>query len=81
MTNTLTNNNKMNTDNTPKSDNISEETSAKLLRLHIEDASRPTRQSTGTEPGYKRGDDGTVRSLLLALLIFAATAVIIWLTK
>ena len=70
----------MNTDNKPKTDNISEETSAKLLRLHIEDASRPTRQST-TEPDSQRGDDGTVRSLLLALLIFAATAVIIWLTK
>jgi hypothetical protein len=71
----------MKTDNTPKTDNISDETSAKLLRLHIEDASRLTQQSTGTEPDYKRGDDGTVRSLLLALLIFAATAVIIWLTK
>jgi len=71
----------MNTDNTPKTDNISDETSAKLLRLHIEDASRPTRQSTGTEPDYQREDNGTVRSLLLALLIFAATAVIIWLTK
>jgi len=71
----------MNTDNTPKTDNISDETSAKLLRLHIEDTSRPTRQSTGTEADYKRGDDGTVRSLLLALLIFVATAVIIWLTK
>ena len=71
----------MNTDNTPKTDNISEETSAKLLRLHIEDASRPTRQSTGTEPNHNQGDDGTVRSLLLALLIFAATAVIIWVTK
>jgi hypothetical protein len=71
----------MNTDNTPKTDNISDETSAKLLRLHIEDTSRPTRQSTGTDPDYQKGDDGTVRSLLLALLIFAATAVIIWLTK
>jgi hypothetical protein len=71
----------MNTDNTPKTDNISEETSSKLLRLHIEDASRPTRQSTGTQPDSQRGDDSTVRSLLLALLIFAATAVIIWLTK
>jgi len=71
----------MNTDNKPKTDNISDETSAKLLRLHIEDASRPTRQSTGTDPDYQRGDNGTVRSLLLALLIFAATAVIIWLTK
>jgi hypothetical protein len=70
----------MNTDNIPKTDNISEETSAKLLRLHIEDASRPTRQSTG-KPDYNRGDDGTVRSLLIALLIFAATAVIIWVTK
>jgi hypothetical protein len=71
----------MNTDNTPKTDNISDETSAKLLRLHIEDASRPIRQSTGTKSDYQKGDDGTVRSLLLALLIFAATAVIIWLTK
>ena len=71
----------MNTDNKPKTDNISDETSAKLLRLHIEDASRPTRQSTGTDPDYQKGDDGTVRSLLIALLIFAATAVIIWLTK
>jgi hypothetical protein len=71
----------MNTENTPKTDNISEETSAKLLRLHIEDATRSTSQSTGTKPDYQRGDDSTVRSLLLALLIFAATAVIIWLTK
>jgi hypothetical protein len=71
----------MNNENKPKTDNISEETSAKLLRLHIEDASRPTRQSTGTEADYQKGDDGTVRSLLLALFIFAATAVIIWLTK
>jgi len=71
----------MNTDNTPKTDKISDETSAKLLRLHIEDASRPTRQSTGTDPDYQKGDDGTVHSLLLALLIFAATAVIVWLTK
>jgi len=71
----------MNTDNKPKTDNISDETSAKLLRLHIEDASRPTRQSTGTDTDYQREDNGTVRSLLLALLIFAATAVIIWLTK
>jgi hypothetical protein len=71
----------MNTENKPKTDNISDETSAKLLRLHIEDASRPTRQSTGTEPDYQQEDNGTVRSLLLALLIFAATAVIIWLTK
>jgi hypothetical protein len=71
----------MNTENKPKTDNISEETSAKLLRCHIEDASRPTRQSTGTQPDDNRGDDGTVRSLLPALLIFAATAVIIWLTK
>ena len=71
----------MNNENKPKTDNISDETSAKLLRLHIEDASRPTRQSTGTEPDYNRGDAGTVRSLLLALLIFAATAVIIWVTK
>jgi hypothetical protein len=71
----------MNTDNTPKTEKISDETSAKLLRLHIEDASRPTRQSTGTDPDYQKGDDGTVRSLLIALLIFAATAVIIWLTK
>jgi hypothetical protein len=71
----------MNTDNTPKTDKISEETSAKLLRLHIEDASSPTRQSTGIESDYQREDNGTVRSLLLALLIFAATAVIIWLTK
>ena len=66
---------------TPKTDNISDETSAKLLRLHIEDATKAPKQSTGTESDYKRGDDSTVRSLLLALLIFAATAVIIWLTK
>jgi hypothetical protein len=70
----------MYTDNTPKTDNISDETSAKLLRCHIEDASRPSRQSTG-KPNYQRGDDGVINSLLLALLIFAATAVIIWLTK
>ena len=70
----------MNTDNTPKT-NISDETSAKLLRLHIEDASRPTQQSTGTGHDYQKGDDGTVRSLLLALLIFAAFAVVIYLTR
>ena len=71
----------MNPDNTPKTDNISEETSAKLLRLHIEDATKAPQQSTGTKPDYQRGDDSTVRSLLLALLIFAATAVIVWLTR
>jgi len=32
----------MNTDNKPKTDNISDETSAKLLRLHIEDARHRT---------------------------------------
>jgi len=71
----------MNTDNKPKTDNISDETSAKLLRLHIEDATKAPQQSTSTGHDYQKGDDGTVRSLLLALLIFAATAVIIWLTK
>jgi hypothetical protein len=71
----------MNNENKPKTDNISDETSAKLLRCHIEDASRPLQQSTGTEADYQKGDDGTVRSLLLAMLIFAATAVIIWVTK
>jgi hypothetical protein len=71
----------MNTDNTPKTEKISDETSAKLLRCHIEDASRPTRQSTSTEPNYQRENDGVINSLLLALLIFAATAVIVWLTK
>jgi len=71
----------MNTDNKPKIDKISDETGAKLLRLHIEDTSRLTQQSTGTESDYKRGDDGTVRSLLLALLIFAAFAVVIYLTR
>jgi len=81
MTNTLTKNNKMKTDNTPKTDNISDETSAKLLRLHIEDASRPTRQSTGTDPDYQKGDDGTVRSLLIALLILAVMLLVIWFSK
>jgi len=40
----------MNTDNTPKTDKISDETSAKLLRLHIEDASSPPQKSTSREP-------------------------------
>jgi hypothetical protein len=71
----------MNTENTPKTDNISEETSAKLLRLHIEDATKAPKQSTSREPNYQRENDGVINSLLLALLIFAATAVIIWLTK
>ena len=71
----------MNTDNTPKTDNISEETSAKLLRLHIEDATKKPQQSTSREPNYQRENDGVINSLLLALLIFAATAVIVWLTK
>jgi hypothetical protein len=71
----------MNTENKPKTDKISDETSAKLLRWHIEDATKAPQQSTSTEPDYKRGDDGTVRSLLLALLIFAATAVVIYFTR
>ena len=71
----------MNTDNTPKRDDISDETSAKLLRWHIEDATKAPQKSTSREPNYQKGDDGTVRSLLLALLIFAATAVIIWFSK
>ena len=71
----------MNTDNTPKTEKMSEETSAKLLRLHIEDASSPPRKSTSREPNYQRENDGVINSLLLALLIFAATAVIIWVTK
>jgi hypothetical protein len=71
----------MNTDNTPKTDKISEETSTKLLRWHIEDATKAPQQSTSREPNYQRENDGVINSLLLALLIFAATAVIVWLTK
>jgi hypothetical protein len=71
----------MNTDNTPKTEKMSEETSAKLLRWHIEDATKAPQKSTSREPNYQKGDDGTVRSLLLALLIFAATAVVIYFTR
>jgi len=71
----------MNTENKPKTEKMSAETSAKLLRLHIEDATKAPQKSTSRDPDYQKGDDGTVRSLLLALLIFAATAVIIWVTK
>ena len=71
----------MNTDNTPKTEKISEETSAKLLRWHIEDATKAPQQSTSRESNYQRENDGVINSLLLALLIFAATAVIVWLTK
>ena len=71
----------MNTDNTPKTEKMSEETSAKLLRWHIEDATKAPQKSTSREPNYQRENDGVINSLLLALLIFAATAVIVWLTK
>ena len=71
----------MNTDNTPKTEKISEETSAKLLRWHIEDATKAPQQSTSREPNYQRENDGVINSLLLALLIFGATAVIVWLTR
>jgi len=71
----------MNTDNTPKTDKISDETSAKLLRCHIEDASSPSRQSTGTEPAYQRGDDGTGQSVGCAMLILAVMLLVIWFSK
>ena len=71
----------MNTDNTQKTEKISEETSAKLLRWHIEDATKAPQQSTSREPNYQRENDGVINSLLLALLIFGATAVIVWLTR
>jgi len=71
----------MNTDNTPKTDKISEETSAKLLRWHIEDATKAPQQSTGTDPDYQKGDDGTVHSLLIALLILAVMLLVIWFSK
>jgi hypothetical protein len=71
----------MNTENKPKIDKISEETSAKLLRWHIEDASRPTQKSTGTDPDCQKGDDGTMHSLLIALLILAVMLLVIWFSK
>jgi len=71
----------MNTDNTPKTEKMSDETSAKLLRCHIEDASRPTRQSTSREPNYQRENDGVINSLLIALLILAVMLLVIWFSK
>jgi hypothetical protein len=71
----------MNTENKPKTEKMSDETSAKLLRWHIEDATKAPQQSTSTEPDYKRGDDGTVHSLLIALLILAVMLLVIWFSK
>ena len=68
----------MNTDKTPKPDITPGED--KFLRLHIEDLSEPIRRSIYAPPVNRRSD-GVVSSLLIALLIFAATAVIIWLTQ
>jgi len=78
----LTNNNTMNNDQhdiTPGQDKF-EPIDNSLLRLHIDDLSRPIRRSIYAPPVNRRSD-GAISSLIIALLIFAATAGIIWLTK
>ena len=81
MTDTLTNNNKMNTENEPKTEKMSAETSAKLLRWHIEDATKAPQKSTSREPNYQRENDGVINSLLIALLILAVMLLVIWFSK
>lgn len=50
-----------------------------LLRLHIDDLSRPIRHSLYVTRN-KRNNDGT-SSLVLAVLILASTIAIVYLTK
>ena len=51
-----------------------------LLRFQIEELSKPIRRSTYAPPAQD-ASGRIASSLAVALLIFAATAVIIWLTK
>lgn len=79
----LTNNNTMNNDQhdiTPGQDKF-EPIDNSLLRLHIDDLSRPIRRSIYAPSPNRRQSDGITASLVVALLIFATTAVVIWLTK
>ena len=71
----------MNTDNTPKTEKINDETSAKLLRWHNEDATKAPQKSTSREPNYQRENDGVINSLLIALLILAVMLLVIWFSK
>ena len=52
-----------------------------LLRFQIEELSKPIRRSPYAPPVNRSTSDGITASLLIALLIFAVTAVIIWVTK
>jgi len=91
MTNTLTNNNTMknNNDITPGQDkflpvNLDEQLANKLdplLRLHIADLSQPIRRSIYAPSPNRRTSDGITASLVVAVVILATTAVVIWLTR
>ena len=52
-----------------------------LLRLHIDDLSRPMRRSNYAVPTNHRRSDGIAASVVLALAILATVAVVIWATK
>jgi hypothetical protein len=86
------NNNTMKTDNndiTPGQDkfmpvNLDEQLANKpdpLLRLHIDDLSQPIRRSIYAPRIKSRSSDGITGSLVVALLIFATTAVVIYFTR
>jgi len=52
-----------------------------LLRLHIADLSQPIRRSIYAPRIKSRSSDGITASLVVALVILATTAVVIWLTR
>jgi len=91
MTNTLTNNNTMNNNNdiTPGQHkflpvNIDEQLANKpdpLLRLHIDDLSQPIRRSIYAPRVNRRSSDGITASLVVAVVILATTAVVIYFTR
>jgi len=78
----LTNNNTMknNNDITPGQDKF-EPIDNSLLRLHIDDLSQPIRRSIYAPSPNRRTSDGITASLVVALIIVATTAVVIWFTK
>ena len=91
MTNTLTNNNTMKNNNhiTPGQDkflpvNLDEQLANKpdpLLRLHIADLSQPIRRSIYAPSPNRRSSDGITASLVVALIIVATTALVIYFTR
>jgi len=82
MTEILTNNNTMknNNDITPGQDKF-EPIDNSLLRLHIDDLSKPIRRSIYAPRIKSRSSDGITASLVVALVILATTAVVIYCTR